>query len=46
MNFSIPAGAGAIVSTPADMTKFIQALFDLKLVSKSSLDQMKNYARR
>src|SRR5882724_2195332 len=41
MNFSIPAGAGAIVSTPTDMTKFIQALFDLKLVSKSSLDQMK-----
>lgn len=41
INFSVPAGAGAIVSTPTDMTKFIQALFDLKLVSKSSLDQMK-----
>jgi len=41
MNFSVPAGAGAIISTPTDMTKFIQALFDLKLVSKSSLDQMK-----
>ncbi len=40
INFSIPAGAGAIVSTPTDMARFIQALFDLKLVSKSSLDQM------
>ena len=40
MDFSVPAGAGAIVSTPTDMAKFIQALFDLKLVSKSSLDQM------
>jgi CubicO group peptidase (beta-lactamase class C family) len=33
--------AGAIVSTPGDMAKFIQALFDGKLVSKESLDQMK-----
>jgi D-alanyl-D-alanine carboxypeptidase len=41
MDLSIPAGAGAIISTTADMAKFIQALFDLKLVSKSSLDQMK-----
>ena len=40
MDLSIPAGAGAIISTPTDMTKFIQALFDLKLVSKSSLEQM------
>jgi CubicO group peptidase (beta-lactamase class C family) len=37
---SIPGGAGAIVSTSADLTKFIQALFDLKLVSKESLDQI------
>jgi CubicO group peptidase (beta-lactamase class C family) len=28
LNFSITGGAGAILSTPADMTKFIQALFD------------------
>jgi CubicO group peptidase (beta-lactamase class C family) len=33
--------AGAIVSTPGDMAKFIQALFEGKLVSKESLDQMK-----
>ena len=41
MDLSIPAGAGAIISTPTDMCKFIHALFDGKLISKSSLDQMK-----
>lgn len=41
MDLSIPAGAGAIISTPTDMCKFIQALFDGKLISKNSLDQMK-----
>ena len=40
-DFSITAGAGAIVSTPADMVKFIQGLFDLKLISQNSLNQMK-----
>jgi D-alanyl-D-alanine carboxypeptidase len=40
-DMSIPAGAGAIVSTPADLTKFIESLFALKLVSNSSLTQMK-----
>ena len=40
LDFSVPAGAGSILSTPADMTKFIQALFDLKLVSQDSLKQM------
>ncbi|MCU1285439.1 MAG: hypothetical protein JWO13_1789 [Acidobacteriales bacterium] len=39
-NLSIPGGAGAIISTPNDMAKFIQALFELKLVSQKSLDQM------
>jgi CubicO group peptidase (beta-lactamase class C family) len=33
-------GAGAILSTPADMAKFIQALFDLKLISAEHLKQM------
>lgn len=33
--------AGAIVSTPHDLCLFIQALFDGKIVSKQSLDQMK-----
>jgi len=33
--------AGAIVSTPNDLTKFIQALFDLKLISQESLASMK-----
>ncbi len=40
-DMSIPGGAGAIVSTPTDLTKFIEALFSLKLVSQSSLNQMK-----
>jgi len=40
LDFSIPGGAGSILSTPADMTKFIQALFDRKLVSQNSLKQM------
>lgn len=40
LNLSVPAGAGAIMSTPGDMAKFIQALFDHKLVSKASLDKM------
>lgn len=38
---SILFGAGAIVSTPHDLAKFIQALFDGKIVSNESLGQMK-----
>lgn len=37
-NFS---GAGAILSTPADMLHFINALFTGKLISRASLDTMK-----
>jgi CubicO group peptidase (beta-lactamase class C family) len=40
-HLSIPGGAGAIISTPNDLTKFIQALFDGKIVSKESFEQMK-----
>jgi len=38
---SILFGAGAIVSTPNDMAKFVQALFDAKLISQESLNRMK-----
>src|SRR5262245_13310534 len=38
---SILFGGGAIVSTPNDLAKFIQALFDGKIMSKENLDQMK-----
>ena len=38
---SILFSAGAIVSTPNDLVKFIQALFDGKIVSKESLEKMK-----
>jgi len=37
---SVLFGAGSLISTPSDMMKFIQALFDLKLISKESLAQM------
>lgn len=40
-DLSIPGGAGAILSTPADLTKFIHALFESKLVSAESLNQMR-----
>jgi len=39
-DLSIPGGGGSILSTPTDMTIFIKALFDLKLVSQDSLNQM------
>jgi CubicO group peptidase (beta-lactamase class C family) len=38
---SIPGGAGAIVSTPTDLTRFAEALFAGKLISQTSLAQMK-----
>jgi CubicO group peptidase (beta-lactamase class C family) len=34
------AGAGAMISTPQDMCKFIRAVFDGKLISKSSVARM------
>lgn len=40
-DMSIPGGAGAIISTPTDLTKFIEALFAHKLISEKSLAQMK-----
>ncbi|MBN9658212.1 MAG: beta-lactamase family protein [Acidobacteria bacterium] len=40
LDFSVPGGAGSIVSTPGDMARFIQALFDRKLVSEESLRKM------
>src|SRR5882724_4830397 len=39
-DMSIHSGAGSIVSTPADLTKFIRALFLNKLISKKSLTKM------
>ncbi|MEK6325397.1 MAG: serine hydrolase domain-containing protein, partial [Acidobacteriota bacterium] len=38
---SILFGGGSIVSTPHDLAKFIQALFDVKLISQESLASMK-----
>ena len=39
-DISVPLGAGGIVSTPADLVKFSDALFGGKLVAKESLEQM------
>ena len=40
-DMSIPGGAGSIVSTPADLVKFIEALFAGKLISPANLELMK-----
>ncbi|PKA97671.1 CubicO group peptidase (beta-lactamase class C family) [Flavobacteriaceae bacterium MAR_2009_75] len=40
-HMSIPLGAGAIISTPTDLTKFVEGLFAEKLISAESLEQMK-----
>jgi CubicO group peptidase (beta-lactamase class C family) len=40
-NYTIPLGAGAITSTPSDLTKFADALFDGKLLKYESLEIMK-----
>ncbi|MTI19749.1 class A beta-lactamase-related serine hydrolase [Fulvivirga sp. RKSG066] len=39
-NLSIPMGAGSMVSTPIDLNKFTEALFNEKIISKESLDLM------
>lgn len=41
-DMSIPQGAGAIVSTPENLNVFFMALFNENIISKSSLEQMKN----
>jgi D-alanyl-D-alanine carboxypeptidase len=39
-DMSIPGGAGALVSTPADLDRFLEGLFDGRLVSAASLAAM------
>ncbi len=41
-HMSVPAGAGAIVSTPSDVNKFLHLLFNGKIVSPNSLELMMN----
>ena len=45
-DISLLMGAGGIVSTPIDLNKFSEALFDGKLISMSSLEQMKTVKDR
>lgn len=40
-DISIPLGAGGIVSTPGDLVKFSDALFEGKLLKSESLEMMK-----
>jgi CubicO group peptidase (beta-lactamase class C family) len=42
MDLSVPGGAAAIISTSSDLVKFIQALFDGKLISPENFNQMKS----
>jgi D-alanyl-D-alanine carboxypeptidase len=48
-DMSIPLGAGALVSTPKDLTAFIEGLFSGKIISPASLAMMQemkeNYGR-
>lgn len=39
-DMSIPLGAGGIVSTPQDLNKFLQGIFDKKIISKENLQKM------
>ena len=39
-DMSIPGGAGAVVSTPTDLARFLEALFGGRLVSAASLQAM------
>lgn len=40
-DMSIPMGAGAVVSTPSDLTEFLFSLFGGKIISLESLELMK-----
>lgn len=39
-HMSIPLGAGAIVSTTTDLTKFMEGIYKGKVIQKASLDKM------
>ena len=41
VHLSVAFGSGAVISTPNDLVKFIQALFNGKIISKESLAAMK-----
>lgn len=45
-DFSVPMGAGGIVSTPTDLVQFINALTSGKIITKESLAQMATFSNR
>ena len=40
-DMSVPVGAGAIVSTPTELNRFLHCLFTGKIISEASLNKMK-----
>jgi CubicO group peptidase (beta-lactamase class C family) len=45
-DMSIPMGAGGIVSTPTDLTKFVEALVSRKIISENSMERMTTLKER
>ncbi len=39
-DMSVPAGAGAVIATPTDLTRFFNCLFTGKLIKETSLNRM------
>lgn len=42
-DMSVPSGAGAVVSTPSELIDFMNGLISGKLISKNSLEKMKQF---
>ncbi len=45
-HYTVPLGAGGIVSTAGDLLTFVNGLTHEKILTKQSLDQMKNFNER
>src|SRR5437762_127548 len=45
-HLSIPGASGGIVSNPADLVRFVEALFSNRLIRSTSLDEMKTVSNQ
>lgn len=45
-HYSVPLGAGAIVSTADDLLTFINSIFDYKILNKQSVDLMTTFSNK